>query len=88
MPPVRSVSFTDNRLTLIDGAGSKTLLKSDIPAKEDTLAKIEAHLNDVWGPATALDYQVRVHVFRATPLQVTVGTFDLGVKIPDLWWQD
>jgi len=89
MPPVRSVRCADNLIEFTDFSGiQKTLLANNIPSGNNTVAKIETYINDVWIPANVTGYQMRAHVFSRLPLRVTVGTWNFGITILESWWLD
>ena len=87
MPPVRSIQLSSTRLTVIDKAGTKTLLATSVPSTQNTPEKIETWVN-TWLAANLVDYQARVHVFSLSPLLWTIGTWNAGLAIPANWWAD
>ena len=89
MPPIRSVSSVDNIITIVDHRGGPiTLRASDIPASQNTIAKIESYINLTWIPANIVGYKMQVHVINRSPLRIVVWTGNLDVAIPANWWLD
>lgn len=86
MPPVRSISISDNSISIVDINGTKTLTGATIPGGQNTVALAEAWLNTTWIAANISGYQVRFHVESLSPLRVTVLTINSGLAIPSNWW--
>lgn len=88
MPQVQSVYSVDDLIELRDRLGLKQMRKVDVPQQFNTAQKLEDFLNSSWLSTNVTLYQVRVHVLSLTPMRMIVGTWDLGLAIPDNWWQD
>lgn len=86
MPSVKSIQFNSTQLVIIDKDGTKTLLASQIPSSQNSVAKVETWIN-TWLAQNISGYQVLVHVFSITPLSFTVGTWELGMTPQANWWQ-
>lgn len=88
MPPIRNITITPTQFSFTDKSGvAKTFVYSALPATQDTPAKAETFIN-TWCAANISDYQMVVHVFSISPVQLTVWTGNLGVTIPANWWVD
>ena len=89
MPPIRSVKCADDLLEFTDSRDvTKTLQAIAIPPNQNTIAKIETYINNVWIPTNVSGFQMQVHIFSRSPLRLTVFTANLGIAIPANWWMD
>ena len=88
MPPVRSITTAADRLTIVLNDGvERTILASQIPATQNTVAKVETYLNNIWRPTFLAGRCVmEVHVFSLNPLRVNVWTSNTGLTPPANWW--
>lgn len=91
MPPIRKINC-GNELRFTDQKGIEYKFDfSDVPmgviADKNPINKLEQHLNNNILPnITKGQYQMRVHVFSVSPLNLTVCAANIGETIPDNWW--
>ena len=83
MPPIRALSSVPAAMRITDASRDKVIARADIPAGEDTPAKVEAYLAAQFASP---DYQVAVHVDPIDPAVVSITVANLGVIIPPTWW--
>jgi hypothetical protein len=88
MPCIRSVTISDDTITFSDKNGSKTFNASQIPPQFNNIVLAETYINNTWIPANVTDYQMKVHIFSMNPMRYTIGTWDLGMTIPLIWWSE
>ena len=87
MPKIRSISTSNDFITISDHLGLRTFNASTIPVAQNTIAKVETWLNTVGLPAiTDGAYQIQVHVKSISPLQVSIITANPDAVIRPNWW--
>jgi len=87
MPPIRNIIISDDQVQFTDYRGvTKTLNAADLNPNLDNTTKVENFVNDTWIPANVVGYQMKIHVFQLNPLRFTIGTWNLGMPIPNNWW--
>ena len=85
MPSVRSLITRDTGdiLDVIDAVSRKTIPDSFTTGK--SVATVQGPA-DTWVVNNITGYQMRIHVFSTIPIRFGVICADLGVVIPDDWW--
>jgi hypothetical protein len=93
MPQVQSIQLLNDengvqigvQITTKQG-GIREFLWEDIPPNF-TEAQIENFANN-WLENNITNVQMRFKVLGMDPFYGTIGSWDLGVTIPDNWWMD
>ena len=87
MPPVSALAVNQGAIQITDLKNAQPLqmASTDVPSTLKTAADVESWITKTWG-AGIVDYQFVVHVNTVTPLDVVIGAWNLGEKIPANWW--
>lgn len=91
MPSVMSVDCDDGILKFKSEDGINQIDPSMLPELDlnTPIPDIENFINFVWlPPLLKNNFQVRVHIFSLVPRSITIWTGDIGVSVPDNWWDD
>lgn len=87
MPPIQSISCDKNELKFVAQKATNLFDISKFPPEKDSVAKAEDYINNFWIPSLRItDYQLEVHVFSLSPLELTVYSANIGEKIQQNWW--